>query len=200
MNKYLRFPALKAVYMYILWALIGSLRYFCAFWLADVTLSRESTSGEVQTLSYTNQWGITLFFSHWCSFQHAQDTAGRREGTPNTPGSFNKGDTFESSQSFLQLYRRRARKNKVRIQKSVFFHVGWTGALSLSATSNIAVNLDKQSYFVLSVYFYTLSILVSRVDALYIVVYKRTRVCLPRFACLLCSSLSWASTLCRTTS
>ena len=139
MNKYLRFPALKAVYMYILWALIGSLRYFCAFWLADVTLSRESTSGEVQTLSYTNQWGKTLFFSHWCSFQHAQDTAGRREGTPNTPGSFNKGDTFESSQSFLQLYRRRARKNKVRIQKSVFFHVGWTGAVSLSATSNIAV-------------------------------------------------------------
>lgn len=45
-------------------------------------------------------------------FKHAQDTAGRREGTPNTPGSFNKGDTFESSQSFLQLYRRRARKNK----------------------------------------------------------------------------------------
>lgn len=62
-------------------------------------------------------------------------------------------------------------------------------------------NLDKQSYFVLSVYFYTLSILVSRVDALYIVVYKRTDVCLPRFACrLLCSFLSWGSTLCRTTS
>lgn len=62
-------------------------------------------------------------------------------------------------------------------------------------------NLDKQSYFVLSVYFYTLSILVSRVDALYIVVYKRTDVCVPRFACLLlCSFLSWASTLCRTTS
>ena len=34
MNKYLRFPALKAVYMYILWALIGSLRYFVRFdWL-----------------------------------------------------------------------------------------------------------------------------------------------------------------------
>jgi len=45
-------------------------------------------------------------------FKHAQDAAGRREGTPNTPGSFNKGDTFESSQSFLQLYRRRARKTK----------------------------------------------------------------------------------------
>lgn len=206
MNKYLRFPALKAVYMYILWALIGSLRYFCAFWSADVTLSRESTSGEVQTLSYTNQWGTTLIFSHWCPFQHAQDTAGRREGTPNTPGSFNKGDTFESSQSFLQLYRRRARKNKVRIQKSVFFHVGWTGALSLCYVKHrrkisSRKNLDKQSYFVLSVYFYTLSILVSRVDALYIVVYKRTDVCLPRFACrLLCSFLSWGSTLCRTTS
>ena len=52
-------------------------------------------------------------------------------------------------------------------------------------------NLDKQSYFVLSVYFNTLSILVSRVDALYIVVYKWTDVCLPRFACLLlCSFLS----------
>ncbi|KAJ7390591.1 hypothetical protein OS493_023980 [Desmophyllum pertusum] len=45
-------------------------------------------------------------------FKNAQDAAGRREGTPNTPGSFNKGDAFESSQSFLQLYRRRARKTK----------------------------------------------------------------------------------------
>jgi len=45
-------------------------------------------------------------------FKHAQDAAGGHEGTPNTPGSFNKGDTFETSQSFLQLYRRRARKAK----------------------------------------------------------------------------------------
>lgn len=45
-------------------------------------------------------------------FKHAQDASGRRDGTPNTPGSFNKADTFESSQSFLHLYRRRARKTK----------------------------------------------------------------------------------------
>ncbi|CAH3180537.1 unnamed protein product [Porites lobata] len=45
-------------------------------------------------------------------FKHAQEAGGRREGTPNTPGSFNKADTFESSQSFLQFYRRRTRKTK----------------------------------------------------------------------------------------
>jgi len=45
-------------------------------------------------------------------FKHAQDATGRREGTPNTPGSFNKADTFDSSQSFLQFYRRRTRKAK----------------------------------------------------------------------------------------
>lgn len=45
-------------------------------------------------------------------FKHAQDANGPHEGTPNTPASFNKADTFDSSQSFLQFYRRRTRKAK----------------------------------------------------------------------------------------
>ncbi|XP_067018661.1 regulator of G-protein signaling 22-like isoform X1 [Acropora muricata] len=45
-------------------------------------------------------------------YKNAQDASRRQEGTPNTPTSFNKADTMDSSQSFLQFYRRRTRKAK----------------------------------------------------------------------------------------
>ncbi|XP_032242631.2 uncharacterized protein LOC116620845 isoform X2 [Nematostella vectensis] len=45
-------------------------------------------------------------------FKTAQDAGFKREVTPNTPGQFSKADTFESSQSFLQFYRKRSKKTK----------------------------------------------------------------------------------------
>ena len=60
---------------------------------------------------------VSLFVAQHMTTSRAKEAS----QTPTTPGQVSKGDTFDSGTSFLQFYKKKAKKTKVSIPSLVKF-------------------------------------------------------------------------------